>query len=239
MCRGPWENFPYYTGPCPNVDGCYRCGYVNDCDDNDDDGDDNERCRRRKRRKGGCQYDYDRCRCRDWDCDDDNDDEDDDNDCESERKCKRRCGRCGRGRRRGCMKPCCGMFICYPPLAVSANGIIPLANGIPCRKDSFDVNSGLITLEKAGTYLASYNVQVPGAVALDTTVTLNVENASQAPAAMEVITAEGDATSSFSAQAIFQADEGDTVSLRTTDAINATDTAAQPIFTLSLVRIGD
>ncbi|MBR1558685.1 MAG: hypothetical protein IJ646_00440 [Clostridia bacterium] len=203
LARGYWDNFPYYTGPCPAADTC--CRWYKNCDDDDDD---DER---------GC-----------------------DRDCDYERDCdrdRRRGGGRRRRRRGGNGGPCGGMFVAFLPVAVSANGIIPLVFNHPCRDADFEVNSGLITLEEPGTYLASYTVNVPETAALDTTMTLNVENAAQASATTRVLTAAGDAASEFSGQAIFQADEGDTVSLRTSDAISVTETAVPPMFTLSLVKL--
>lgn len=193
MARGYWNNYPYYTGPCPNEDGCYR-----------QDGDDDDR----------------------------------DNDRECDRGRRRGCGRRDRCDRRGCRGDrCSGIFTAWLPVAISANGIVPLTVNNPCREPSFEVNSGLITLEDAGTYLATYTVQVPAATALDTGITLNVDGASQSTAATQVVTAAGDTTASYTGQAIFEAAEGATVSLRTSDAINVTEPAAQPIFTLSLVQL--
>lgn len=197
MARGYWNSFPYYSGPCPNEDGCYR--YDRD-DDNDDDRNHGDRCDRR-----------------DWD---------------DRNGCRRRGHRGGRDHDHG-------VFAAYLPVAVSANGIVPLTVNNPCRKPGFDVNSGLITLKNGGTYLAIYTVQVPGAAALDTTVTLNVDGASQSTAAVNVVTVAGDATSSYTGQAIFEASDGATVSLRSSEAINVTDPAAQPMFVLSLLRLED
>ena len=155
------------------------------------------------------------------------------------------CDRCDRGDRCGRHRRCrrfdhgSGLFVAWLPLAVSANGIIPLTMNNPCREPDFEVNSGLITLENEGTYLATYTVQVPADTALDTLITLNVDGASQSAAATQVTTEAGAATASFTGQAIFEAGEGATVSLRTSEAINITGTATQPMFTLTLVRLDD
>jgi len=179
MACGCWENYPYYTGPCPNADGCYR----RDEDDRDED-----------------------CRC-------------------GRRRCRRR-RRCD----------CAGIFMSHLPVALAANSVIPLVVNNPCRDSGFDVNSGLITVEEAGTYLATYNVRVPEGATMDTTITLNVDDASQTSAITQ-ITSVGNGTSAYSAQAIFEADEGTTVSVRTSDAINITDPSTQPLVTLSLVQL--
>ena len=264
--NGPCPNtdgcYGWYNCNSCNCNCDCDCG--NDNDDNDSGSGQScgyERCRRRCMRR--CM---ERCRNRyddDDDCgqqpmprgnrrydDDDDCDQqpmprgnrryDDDDDCGQQPSLRgnRRyddddCGMPRRRRRRRCFGPCCGMFMAQLPMAVGPNGIIPLVFNNPCKSDNFEVNSGLVKVERAGTYLATYTVRVPEAAALTTTITLNVDNASQSSA----ITQVGEANSEYTAQAIFQADEGDIVALRTSEAINVTDTAAQPMFTLSLVRL--
>ena len=120
------------------------------------------------------------------------------------------------------------------PMAVTANGIIPLTNNNCVIDNGFPVNSGLISIEESGTYLATYTVRVPEGAALDSTITLNVNDASQSSAIAEV---GGTAPSATSAQAIFDVNERATLTLRSSDAINITDTSAQPLVTLSLVKL--
>lgn len=201
MARGCWNNFPYYTGPCADTDGCY--GYEQE-EDNCDNGNDNNNC------------DNTCCcpRCR-------------------RRRCHKKCCFGGGG------GMCCDMFSAWLPMALSPNGIVPLVMNKPCRGSDFNINSGMITLEKGGTYLATYTVKAPETAALDTTISLNVDGASQSTASTQVITEAGTTTSSFTGQAIFEADEGATVSLRTSEAINVTDPATQPMFTLSLVQLSE
>ncbi len=171
--RWRWDNYPYYGGPCPDVNG----DYDGDCEDREDRG-----CRRRCRRKG-----------------------------------------------------CCGLFTAMLPMAVIANGIIPLGvTGCLNGKEDFAINSGLITVKREGTYLATYTVRAPEGAALDTTVTLNVNDASQSAAISDV---GGTAPFSYTAQAVFEADAGDTVTLRSSEAISITESAAQPLFTLSLMKL--
>ena len=177
--RWRWENFPYYDGPCPDVDGDYCANPNDDCG----------------------------------------------------------CDRCDRGERRRCRGRgmCCGLFTAMLPMAVTANGIIPLGTtGCLNGKEDFALNSGLITLKRAGTYMATYTVRVPEGAALDTTATLNVNDASQSSAITRV---GGTSPSAATAQAVFQADAGDTVTLRTSEAINITAANAQPLFTLSLMKL--
>ena len=153
----------------------------------------------------------------------------DDDRCDRTDRCDRcdrpnRCGRRGRN----------GIFSGYLPMAVAANGMIPLVAGNPCRKDGFDVNSGLITVREGGTYLATVDVRIPAGATLSTTVTLDVDGASQSTAVTQI---DSTGTAAYTAQAIFQADEGAIVSLRSSDAISLIDPSAQPLVTLSLVEL--
>lgn len=233
MARRRWENFPYYDGPCPDVEGRYR--WECDCADEGDDREDrrgcdrDDDCRGRRRRRHDCDDDY------------------------------RGNGNNGNGNSRGNNNGnnggnngngarCCpgrrdeelakGIFLSYLPMAVAANGIIPLVDNRLCRKSDFDVNSGMITVKEAGTYLATYTVRVPADTALDTTVTLNVDDASQSSAITEIACA-GTGTSAYMAQAIFDAPRGATVALRSSAPITMTETSMQPMFTLSLVQLED
>jgi len=144
------------------------------------------------------------------------------------------CGRCdGGGRRDRDAKY--GIFTAMLPMAVAPNGIIPLVNGSGlCQCGDFAVNCGLITVEEAGTYLATYTVRVPEGQTLASNITLNVNDASQTSAITAV---GGEGPASFTAQAICDVCERSTIALRSSEAINITDPSVQPLVTLSLVKI--
>ena len=173
-----WDNYPCYTGACPDGNGAYEAAEAGD----------------------------DCCRCET---------------CPRRRRC----------RNAGVN----GIFCANLPIAVAANGFVPLAGGVNCQCDgSLDVNCGIICIHQPGTYLASYDVRLPAGTALDTTVTLNVNEASQS-SAVTMITPDGG--SSYSAQAIFTVCDDATVTLRSTAPITLTDPSLQPLFTLSLVLL--
>lgn len=128
-----------------------------------------------------------------------------------------------------------GIFSAMLPMAVAPNGIIPLvSSNCFCPGGDFAVNSGLITVEEAGTYLATYTVRVPEGQTLTSNITLNVNDASQSTAITEV---GGEGPASFTAQAICEMCGRSTVSLRSSEAINLTDPSVQPLVTLSLMQI--
>lgn len=135
---------------------------------------------------------------------------------------------------RPCQGSNCGIFSAMVPIAVAANGVIPMVcmNGV--GGSGFPVNSGVISIAEGGTYLATYTVRVPEEAELKSTITLNVNGAPQSTAIAEV---GGTAPLSSTAQAIFEVNDNATVTLRSTEAINITDTSMQPLFTLSLVRL--
>jgi hypothetical protein len=121
------------------------------------------------------------------------------------------------------------------PMAVAPNGIIPLVNGNCMGFGSdFSVNCGMITVEKAGTYLATYTVRVPEGQEMTSNITLNVNDACQTSAITEV---GGQGPASFTAQAICDMCERSTIALRSSEAINLTEPSVQPLVTLSLVKI--
>ena len=146
------------------------------------------------------------------------------------------CGRRGRRRRRrhdGRAR--FGMFTAMTPVAVAANGIIPLV-GNGCGCDGLGVNSGRINIEESGTYLATYAVRVPEGAEMESTVTLDVNDVSQASAVVEV---GGDGPACFTAQALFEVDDRAAVTLRSSEVINITDVCLQPLFTLTLVQLDE
>ena len=137
--------------------------------------------------------------------------------------CPRRGGRCD-----------FGIFTAMLPMAVAANGIIPLVRGNCGIDDGFAVNSGLITVDEAGTYLATYTVRLPEGADVSSTMTLNVNDASQSPAIMQV---GGEGPLGFTAQAVVDVPERSAIALRTSEAINVTESSQQPLVTLTLVKV--
>ena len=167
--------------------------------------------------------DYEDCRrncCQEDDC------------CEE--RCDDRCddrGECRRRRRHrhGAMG---GIFTTSIPVAVAANGVIPL-NGC-CIENDLRLNGGVVTITEPGNYLATVTARVPEGVTVATTVTMNANDASQYSSLM-VLGGAGPASSS--AQAIFEVNDRTSVSLISSEALNITEASPQPLFTLSIVRI--
>lgn len=163
----------------------------------------------------------------------------DDRDCDNwhDRDCDDRHDHdhCRRGRRRG--RGCVfGLYTASLPMAVAPNGVVPLVGGLCDCGGDIAVNSGVITLYRPGTYLATVTARMCAETTVDSTITLNVNEASQSSAVLELA---GTGPASSTAQAIFDVCDQALVTLRSVDAINITTPAAQPLFTLSLVRLED
>ena len=126
------------------------------------------------------------------------------------------------------------MFTASLPMAVPANGVIPLAGGLCGYDDDIAVNGGVVTLYRAGTYLATVTARMDAETAVDSTITLNVNDASQSSAVIEL---PGVGPANSTSQAIFEVGDPALVTLRSADAINVTTASAQPLFTLSLMRL--
>ena len=207
-----WYHGPYYTLGCPDADGAYEYGCKRRC---------RHRCEEEESDSNSCTCNC-TCTCS-CDCEGD-----DDNGCDSDRECD--CRR-HRRHRRHC-RGVAGIFPVNAPLAVAANGIIPL--GGSCCDREMPVNNGQVTLEEAGTYLATINAQVPGGTTLNTIVSLYVNEASQYTAQMLL---GGEGPVNAMSQAVFEVGDHATVSLRSSDAISVTEASPQPLFTLSMVKI--
>lgn len=144
---------------------------------------------------------------------------------------------CGcRRRRRGSRDGVFGLYTASLPITVSPNGVIPLVGNVCDCGGDIAVNSGVITLYRPGTYLATVTARVGADTTVDSTITLNVNEASQSSAVLELA---GAGPSSATSQAVFEVCDHALVTLRSVDAISVTTPATQPLFTLSLVRLDD
>ena len=130
-----------------------------------------------------------------------------------------------------------GMFSACQPLAVAANGSVPLEKAMGCGGE-FNILGGSISMREQGVYLATMTVRVPAATAVDSTFALNVNGIDQ-PTTITPVETAADGTQGFAAtsQAIFDAGAGDTVSIRSAGTVNVTEPSIQPMFTLTLVRL--
>lgn len=144
-------------------------------------------------------------------------------DCDDEvRRGRRRCGKYG-------------LFSAMLPMAVAANGIVPLAsNNCLGSIGDFPVNCGLISVEEKGVYLATYTLRVPEGQTVDSNFTLNVNDASQTSA---IVQAGGEGPACYTGQAIFDVNDRSTITVRSSEPINITDSTAQPLVTMTLVKL--
>ena len=132
---------------------------------------------------------------------------------------------------------CYAMLSACQPLAVAANGNVPLAKA-ETRNPAFGVNGGVVSLYNPGVYLATMTVRVPAATAVDSTFALALNDVSL-PTTITPVETTADDTQAFTAtsQALFTAEAGDAVAIRSDDTVNLTDPAIEPMFVLTLVRL--
>ena len=130
-----------------------------------------------------------------------------------------------------------GIFSACQPLAVAANGCVPLAKTSGCDGE-FDVRGGAISMREQGVYLATMTVRVPAATGVASTFALNVNGVEQ-PTTITPVETAADGAQVFAAtsQAIFDAGAGDAVTIRSADTVNVTEPSIQPMFTLTLMRL--
>ena len=130
-----------------------------------------------------------------------------------------------------------GSFYAVGPVTVAAGGAVPLTAGT-VNSCVFTLNGSNVTIRQPGTYRATYTVNVPADTAASTTMTLNLNGAAIAGSGVDVETAAGTTTASFTGQAVFTARAGDMLSLNTLSALSFTAATTVPIFTLVLERVG-
>lgn len=130
-----------------------------------------------------------------------------------------------------------GQFTACQPMAVAARGSVPLTRSPVCGGD-FDVSGGRISLRAPGTYLATMTISVPPATEVASTFALN-KNGDAEPSAILPVETVADAARPYSAsaQAIFTADEGDVLSVSSSDTVAVTEPSVQPMVSLTLVRL--
>jgi len=104
------------------------------------------------------------------------------------------------------------------------------ATNVSCN--DFTVSGGTVTINRCGTYLATYTVNVPLEATIDTDILINVNGVAQ-PGSLLDITAGG----SYTGQTLFKANPGTTLSIVSGSAFSLTESVGQNIVTLTLTRI--
>ena len=245
------RNYPYYTGKCPDACGCYQCGCTAGVTNQ------NYRCGYGRSNNcshccvnncGGCCDHMPDCGCGTCDSCHDNccdlcDPCDNCNNCNSCGCDNNNCG-CGCEECSGCTvctvcrhchdrctRPVYGLFNASTPLAVTAGAAIPLTvNTTSCN--DFTVSNGTVTINRCGTYLATYTVNIPSGAEIDTSIVMNVNGIAQSSTLLN-ISADG----SYTGQTVFKANAGSTVSLVSNAAFSITDPVGQNVISLTLTRI--
>lgn len=128
-------------------------------------------------------------------------------------------------------------FSIYGPVDVAAGGAIGLTMR-DANTNLFTVEGGRILLRAPGVYYAAVTADIPTEIATNTVLQteLNSRVLTQPQIAIETATT-GTAASNFAGQAVFQADCGSVLRLLSQDALSVTTATAQPLFTLTLIRL--
>ena len=98
--------------------------------------------------------------------------------------------------------------------------------------NDFTVTGGTVTINRCGTYLATYTVNIPADSTVDTDILINVNGVAQ-PGSLLDITGAG----SYTGQTVFKANSGTTLSIVSNAALSLTESVGQNIVTLTLTRI--
>jgi len=243
-----YRNYPFYTGNCPDVCGCYHCGCAA--------GVTNQNCRCRYGNNHHCNAcdccdhcgSCDSCSTNCCSCNNSTGCGNCTNNCTCGtcgNCCGNTCDLCDCGENCcdcSCGNNCChldssgcpvyGLFSANAPVTVTAGAAIPLAPTTVSTND-FTVSNGTVTINRCGTYLATYTVNIPAGSEVDTTIVMNVNGVTQ-PSTLLSISEAG----SYTGQTVFTANTGATVSLVSNAAFTVSEPIGQNVVALTLTRIG-
>lgn len=229
-----YRNYPFYTGNCPNRCGCYECGCTAGVTNQNNRGwFSNSNCCS-SRESSGCN---DSMNC---------------NTCDYCNNCG--CNHCGICNNGNCnsgnccdnCSPCCnnncgcydccdrpvyGLYNANVPFSVTAGAAVPLVSTAISDSD-FSVSGGIVTINRCGTYLATYTVNIPTGTEIDTNFILNVNGIAQPGTLLNVASA-----GSYTGQTVFTANAGTTLSIVSSAAAAIPDPVGQNVATLTLIKI--
>lgn len=211
-----YRNYPFYTGNCPNRCGCYECGCTAGVTNQN-----NRSCFGSSNCCGSCENN---CCTDSLNC----------NNCDYCSNCNNCAPCCSNncGCHDCCNRPVYSLYNANVPLSVTAGAAVPLVATAVSDSD-FSVSGGIVTINRCGTYLATYNVNIPTGAEIDTNFILNVNGVAQPGTLLNVSSA-----GSYSGQTVFTANAGTTLSIVSSAATAITDPVGQNVVTLTLIKIG-
>ena len=124
-----------------------------------------------------------------------------------------------------------GAFTSYGPFSIADGGTIPLT-GQCC-----ECTAGGIVIPQDGVYYAVVSVNVPCGTDMDTCIRLELNDRRLTPPDISVHACGSCTTHSYSSNAVFRAEAGSLLRLISTEHISCPDATAEPVFTLTLVRL--
>lgn len=127
-------------------------------------------------------------------------------------------------------------FVAAAPLNVAAGARLNLA---PTGSEggNFIASQGGVLLHRAGTYLASYTVQVPEYQTMNSRLTLALNGSPLPAAALNAVKTGDGASASFTAQTTFEAPAGSLLTLESMDGVCIQSPAAFNVVALSVARL--
>ena len=128
------------------------------------------------------------------------------------------------------------MFAAGGPVSISSGGSVDFearnADG-----DTFATSYGNILIRRPGMYYAAITVDIPKNTEVDTVMRLELDNQNITPPEIAVATAGDCITSNFTGHTVFHANAGSLLKLTSLRDMDVGCTTAQPVFTLTLIRI--
>ena len=250
LCRTGCR-YPFYTGPCPSApcvdhcgncssnnccSGCYGCSYagVSDCGCSYSNCRSSNNCNNRNTCKGwntrsccNCNHCNSCNNCNDCGCNDCCDscsscDCDDCDDCDRRRRRNR-----GRGY---------GVFSLGGSVHLSVGGAAEFAPR-DVNPDYFSCRGDAIVIRRPGLYRAVLTADIPKFTEADTILGLDL-NGKRIPAAeMALDAADCASATSYTTDAIFEANAGDKLRMCTANALNVNCGSDRNLFKLTIYRI--
>ena len=124
-----------------------------------------------------------------------------------------------------------GSFTSYGPFSITDGGTIPLTG------QSCECTAGGIVIPQDGVYYAVVSVNVPVNTDMDTCIRLELNDRRLTPPDIDIHAYGSCAAHSYSGNAVFRAEAGSLLRLVSTEPISCPDVTAQPVFTLTLIRL--
>lgn len=123
-----------------------------------------------------------------------------------------------------------GVFSASGPISLPAEGAVNL-NARNVNADFFTASCGSIRIRRSGLYYAAVTADIPCESAVDTILRLELGSQPLVPPELAVT------TGNYAGHTVFHARAGELLKLSTLEALTISQTTAQPVFTLTLIKL--